>query len=303
MVQVSRFVRLVLPALLVLLGGTLAGLAVLTFRMVHPAAVPEPVHPSHYLLPSMELRWRSSDGVDLAGWWIPGPKGAPGIVMAPGHAMGRADVLSLASALHREGYNLLVFSQRGCGAAPSSGSTLGLREPDDLLATLERLRAQPGVDVGKLGVWGVDSGARAALVAAAGDRAVRAVVADSPFDRVQDFIGVRLREDWGLDNGLLEMAVAGMLRLYTVGSGLSPGEPVPAPELSDRNILFIRGENRPELGRLGAALFDRIEPRKEMTTLPVARVRVMTEQEQAAYDGLVVKFFHLNLEGGAGTGP
>jgi hypothetical protein len=300
--RLRRFVRRVFPTALVLSCSALAATVFLTYRLMHPAPAPEPVHPGHYLLPFTDLAWVSSDGSRMSGWWIPGLKGSPGIVLAPGLGMSRSDALSLAGVLHQGGVHVLLYAQRGCGPDPASASTLGVREPDDLLSALEQCAAHPEVDGARLGIWGVDTGARAALIAAARHDSVKAIVADSPYDAVADFIGVCIRKDWGFASRVLSLGVYWMLGISTIGSTGSPGERVPVERLGNRSILFISGRNRPEMTVLAGDLIDRIKPAKERLALPLARVRLMNEEEQKGYDYHVAKFFHQNLkavEGGA----
>ena len=70
-VQVRRFYRGVLPSVLLLVAGAIAFLGFLTYRIIHPAAEIEPLNPSHFLLPSVDVAWKAKDNSTIAGWWIP----------------------------------------------------------------------------------------------------------------------------------------------------------------------------------------------------------------------------------------
>src|SRR5262245_56291023 len=94
-VQLQRFLGTVLPGLGMILGGLLVVVGFIVYRVSHPGPVPEPVNPSHFLLPSMDVTWQGRDGKDIPGWWIPGTRGAPAIVLAPGYGMSRGYALSL----------------------------------------------------------------------------------------------------------------------------------------------------------------------------------------------------------------
>src|SRR5512141_1988955 len=166
-VQVGRFLRTVLPALLLLGGGVLLGFGIVVYRLTHPGAVPELVNPATYMLTSTEASWLVAAGPQLSGWWIPGTKGAPAIILVPGSSMDRSDALSLAASLHQKGFGVLTFDLRGGGAAPKRANSFGLKETADVLSALDYAKSRPGVDAGRLGLWGVDIGARAALDAAA----------------------------------------------------------------------------------------------------------------------------------------
>src|SRR5512136_2656766 len=90
-VQIGQFFKLVLPALLILIVGTIAILGILVYRISHSGAVSESIDPSHSLLPSLDVSMPAGKGDEIPAWWIPGLKGAPGIVLAPGYGMSRSD--------------------------------------------------------------------------------------------------------------------------------------------------------------------------------------------------------------------
>jgi len=164
-----------------------------------------------------------------------------------------------------------------------------------MLAALDFLQSRPEVDHKRIGIWGVDVGARAALRAAAGRPDVRAVAADSPYDRVADLLPVRVEEETGVENRILDLGCAWVFRLYRLTSGAALEERLPLEALSDRAILLIQGENRKELARLTAAINERLQPQKEMVSLRSARFHFMSGEELKNYDRQVSNFFVLNL--------
>src|SRR5213592_3953353 len=188
-VRLKKFLWVVLPGVLILLAGLAVFLGLSVYRITHPAPAQESANPSLFLLPAQDVRWTSTDGTEFAGWWIAGASDnapgiilapgygmnyAPGIILAPGYGMNRADALSLALLLRENGFHLLIYEQRGCGAATERKSTLGLLETDDMQAALDFLLARPGVNRERAGIWGVDIGARAALMVGAARSQVRA---------------------------------------------------------------------------------------------------------------------------------
>lgn len=294
--QAAKFFRMVLPATAILVVGILGTFGILVYRITHPGAVPEHVNPSHYLLPSLEVAISSGQGRDIPAWWIPGSKRAPGIILAPGFGMSRSDALSLAAVLHESGFNLLVYDQRGSGASPRGASSLGLNEASDMLDALRFMQTRQESNLSRLGIWGVDVGARAALKAAASVKEVRAIAADGAFESAGDFLDFRIDEDFGLDNWFLSFGCRQIFRLANIASKSSIDEKLPLQALSDRIILFIKGENRKKLGLLTAALYDEIQPQKEMVSLKTSRIHMMSGEDLRNYDRQVASFFHLNLQ-------
>jgi hypothetical protein len=292
---IRKFIWLVLPALIILFVGAVVFFSVLIYKISYPDAAPEAVNPSHYLMPFLEFRIRSADNEGIPAWWIPGLKNAPGIILAPGYGMNRSDSLSLASLLHQNGFNLLVYSQRGSYVSLKRASTLGLYEADDMLNAVRFLQNRQESDRKRLGIWGVDIAARAALKAAATFPEIRAIAADSAFSSVEDFLDYRISEDFGLDNRIVQFGCYQTFRLAHLFSSFYVSEKLPLKALSDRTVLFIKGDNRKELGDLTTAIFDSIQPQKEMISFKAARIHLMSGADLRSYDRQVVNFFHLNL--------
>jgi pimeloyl-ACP methyl ester carboxylesterase len=283
-----------LPAAAAMLVGIGVILGVLVYKVSNPGTVPESVNPSSYLLPSLDVAIPSDP--QIPGWWIPGSKNAPGIILAPGYGMSRSDALSLAAALHEDGFNLLVYDQRGSGASPRGASTLGLYEADDMLDAVRFIESRPDSNPRRLGIWGVDVGALAALKAAAAFAQIRAIAADSGFRSVADFLDYRIAEDFGLDNRIVQFGCHQIFKLAHLVRGWPRNENLPLKALSDRMILFIKGENRKGLGYLTTSLYDEIQPQKELISFKTSRVHVMSGEDLKSYDRQVANFFHLNLQ-------
>ena len=294
-VQLRRFLGTILPGLGMILAGALVVLGIIVYRISHPGPVPEPVNPSHFLLPSVDVTWSTAGGKSIPGWWIPGTRGAPAILLAPGYGMSRGDALSLATILREQGYNLLIYDQRGAGASPRGASTLGLDETADMLSAIDFLERRPDVAKERIGIWGVDVAARSALKTAALRTTVRAVAADSPYSKVSDLIPVRVHEETGVDNRILNLGCSLAFQVYSLTSSTAMEEGIPLEQLSDRAVLLIQGENRKELARFTTAISERLQPPKELVSVRAARFRFMSGEELKSYDRQVLNFFALNL--------
>jgi dienelactone hydrolase len=97
----------------------------------------------------------------------------------PAGTNGVATVEARARRLADEGYVALALALRGW--PPSGGADdCALRQPDDVVSAASWLRAQPGVLADRIGLLGFSQGGQVALLAAARDARVRAVVAYYP---------------------------------------------------------------------------------------------------------------------------
>jgi pimeloyl-ACP methyl ester carboxylesterase len=285
---------MIIPAALVVLTGILVVVALLVYRLVHPVEAPEDINPSHFLIPSQDVLLTAHDGAEMPAWWIPGTKGAPAIILVPGHGMSRADSLSLASALRQKGFHGLTFDLRGSGAVPIGSSSLGPMESMDLLGAINFVRTRPEADKARIGIWGVDVGAWAALTAAAARPEVAALAVDSVFTSPSDFVRARLAEDFGSAGRMAQFGCSLLFRAYSLMRGIAHRE-IPLQALADRSVLFIQGENRRDLARTTESLYDRLKSQKEMISVPKSRVRRMTGEELRNYDRQVSNFFALHM--------
>lgn len=124
----------------------------------------------------------TSDGVDLAGWYLPGTDGAA-VVVAHGAGSTRSDVLDQAAVLVRHGYAALLLDARGHGDSGGTAMDFGWYGDADLLAGVELLASRPEVDADRIGVVGLSMGGEEAIGAAAADPRIRAVVAEGATGR------------------------------------------------------------------------------------------------------------------------
>jgi uncharacterized protein len=123
--------------------------------------------------------------VTLRGWlFVPGTKAhAPAITMAHGYAGVKEHGLErFARAFAEAGFVVLVHDHRNFGA--SDGAQRGDVDPWQQIADWRRaisfLESQPEVDAAQIGLWGTSYAGGHAIVLAATDRRLRAVVAQIP---------------------------------------------------------------------------------------------------------------------------
>ena len=290
----SNNLWMILPALILLLVAIVGIPAGAFYKITHPPAAAEPTDPSFFLMKSTDAIVPSRDGNRITGWWIPAAEGSPGILMAPGYGMSRSDALSLASALNKRGFNIFIYSPRGSSASPYKASTFGLEEKEDLHMALEFIIEESHPN--RIGIWGVDTSAYASLWAASVVPEVRAIAADGAYESFLSFLDVRIREEFETDNSLLRFGCRQVFRIWNLASGSLEDETLPVERLSDRSFLFITGENRKELAKLSAAVYDKIPSNKEMVSLAKSRVRLLDGSDLKNYDMKVAEFFERNLQ-------
>lgn len=121
-----------------------------------------------------------SGGIDLPAWWIPARGGAPGpaVLLIHGWESARDRTLPNALILNAIGMHVLTLDVRGHGLNPAEELPLTAGEfGEDALAGVRTLLARP--DVTAVGILGHSMGGIGALLAAAAEPRVAAVVAAS----------------------------------------------------------------------------------------------------------------------------
>src|SRR4029077_9701470 len=82
------------------------------------------------------------------GWFFPGLKSAPTILLCPAYQSSRAELLTLAAALQDHQYNVFLFdfSAQGTNAGKS---TLGYQETSELRSALDAVAHRGDVDANR----------------------------------------------------------------------------------------------------------------------------------------------------------
>src|SRR5215469_15070518 len=227
------------------------------------------------------------------GWFFPGLRGAPAIVVCHGYLSQRADVLTLVSALQDHQYNVFVFDFIGHGSSQGI-TTLGYRETAELEAAVQALSTRDDVDQKRFGLWGANLGGYAVLEVAAFDPRVAAFVVDDPWDDPRDMVQVEIKNsglavipyvsrfgDWGF-----RLMNYRYRSLPPVSSHLTKTQGVPK--------LFIQSDDRPQLAVETFKIFNRAPEPKELVRDRLSYSE-MTEEDRHNYENRIVSFFLQSL--------
>jgi pimeloyl-ACP methyl ester carboxylesterase len=228
------------------------------------------------------------------GWFFPGLKSAPTILLCPGYGEGREELLPLATALQEQGYNVTLVQFTGDGAKRVE-TTLGYREVQELRAALSALAQRTDVDGSRFGLWGTDMGSYAALSLAESDPRVRGIAIESVYDRPQEILRILVnRYGFGSLPLLPTFAEKAFTWLNYSSAGVAP--------LSDRLSrlagvpkLFIEASDSPDLANTTRRLFLAAPEPKEQITLLHGKYAGMLDEEKRSYENRIASFFLSNL--------
>jgi uncharacterized protein len=177
--------RILLRLVIGLLLLSLAALAAIGWvgseRALHPdyhhykwsLATYPGLHPEH-------IQVRSADNIVLDGRFFRGDRPSL-VILASGYGDTQDQMLPIAKFLHDAGFGVLTFNSRA--RIPSGGQyvTLGVLEQQDLISLVSYVAGRKDVDANRIGVLGISMGGATAILAAAKDKRISAVVDDSGF--------------------------------------------------------------------------------------------------------------------------
>jgi fermentation-respiration switch protein FrsA (DUF1100 family) len=202
-----------------------------------------PVTPADDGLGYEDVAFRNASGLTLRGWYIPPPVIAVGRAGASawGHGNGadRRHWLPAARAVHDAGLAQLLFDFTGRGDSDGEVVTLGAHEAADLRAALDVLAARAEVDPHRLALGGRSMGAAAAILEAADDARVRALVLDGAFADLTELVDAAIR-GYHLPAPLVRPVLLGIAGWR---AGFDPGKvrPIEAIRRVSVPILLMHG--------------------------------------------------------------
>jgi pimeloyl-ACP methyl ester carboxylesterase len=270
----------------------------LIYQMVRPARTPTSFdltvmmgHPTAFSFPLADRSTRD-------GWFFPGQRGAPTVVVAHGYREQRADVLTLVTALQEQQFNAFLFDFTGHGTSPGV-TTLGYKETEELRSAVQAISVRGDVDPNRVGLWGADMGGYAALRLAISDPRIAALAVDDAYADPREMVQVEVNRS-GLTAlpGVSAFSDAGFRLLnFSYRHEL----PVRLDRTQGMPKLFIETDDRPTLAGLTVQLFRHAPEPKQLV-----RYRVnypdMSDEERKNYESLIVNFFLQSLPASGRTG-
>lgn len=145
---------------------------------VTPQRIPVTGTPADLGLAYEDVTLTTTDGLKLAGWYVPGRQ-PYAIILVHGIDANRTALLPQAAMLAEAGYPLLLIDLRGHGQSEGSQITYGYREALDIQAALDYLLARP--DIRQVGALGTSLGGAVVVRAAAVDTRLKAIVVESSY--------------------------------------------------------------------------------------------------------------------------
>ncbi len=255
----------------------------------------DPNSPADLELEFENVVFSSTDGLRLNGWWIPAGESRRTVILLHGFSGSMDPDLKYAPLFHNHVFNVLMFDFRAHGRSDGKLTSLGALEVRDALGAIQFARARGSRSIGLLGF---SMGGRTALMAAAMNPGIQAVISDGGPLRL--FTAIRadlvrrklpLWLAWLVANMIL---FGGSLRL---GVNLFARDPLGVvKQLLGVPVLLIHGGRDPytlpsELERMRAANIN-----LKVWQVAAAVHRSVDEVEPELYTQNVIRFFEENLK-------
>jgi len=243
--------------------------------------------------PYVDVKLTTSDGLGLAGWYVPSLNGAA-VIAFPG----RSGPVRHARMLVRHGYGVLLLDRRGEGDSDGDFNARGWGGEPDLRAAVAYLRSRPDVERGRVGGLGLSVGGEMLLQAAAHDRGLRAVVSDGAGNR-------SVAEHTHMPDAPPEpLRWIAPITMETA-AGIVLADRLPPPDLADlmpriapRPVLLIRGMEGNGDEALNRVYRDAGAPTTALWEIEHAGHTGGISAAAAEYERRVIGFFDRALLGG-----
>lgn len=233
----------------------------------------------------------TSDGLNLAAWYVPNETGRGTVIYCHGHLNHRGQMLDQAAFIHENGFNGLLFDFRRHGDSEGNLTTFGYFEWRDAQAAL-RYAVDVRGEQGPVILWGVSMGAATALLTAAEEPEIDAVIAESSFYAASETLRGDLNRMFGLPTvpfGFLTGTIT-ELRVGIKLDALDIGRAVSG--LKEASVLLVGGtaDRRMPVSN-NERLYDQIPgTRKEIYVVEGATHGDIWEMDREAYAETVRQF-------------
>jgi hypothetical protein len=277
--------------------------AYLVYRIVSPdrghAEINLGTFPGH---PDAVAYRAPGSGETRDGWFFPGLKTAPTIVLCPAYQSSRAELLTLASALQDHQYNVFLFDFSAQGTS-GGRSTLGFQEVAELRAVLDTVAMRGDVDTSRFGLWGMNLGGYAALAEAISDPRVQALAVESAYDQPEQMLQVLVNRagvgQMPLVTGIAEWDFRWLNYKYKD----VPSVKTRLGRLTGVPQLYMESPDDPQLAFITSQIYRASPQPHELVALQHGNFAAMMDEEKHNYENRIVSFFLTNLPPAGGPAP
>src|SRR5215210_7515669 len=234
-----------------------------------------------------DVKFTTSDGLKLEGWYVPSRNGAA-VIAFPGRSGPQKQTRMLA----RHGYGVLLFDRRGEGKSDGDPNSWGWGGGKDIEAAIAFLQRRPDVDPDRIGGIGLSVGGEMMLETAAGTDDLAAVVSEGAGARA-------FSEDMDQDLPEFEKLIGAPLAAIktasiAVFSNQSPPENLKSlvRKIAPRPLFLIAAPNSPHGEDLNTGYYEAAGEPKTLWEIPESKHTGGLAARPQEYERRVVGFFN-----------
>ncbi len=272
----GRLILRLLIMLIVILVTAICGISgYVGWNLTHPVRKSVDTYPDTVGLSYAEVSFKSRvDSLNLKGWLIASPNNRRTVIFAHGYGKNRLQddvpLLPIVQALVNRGCNVLMFDFRNCGESEGNLTSVGQYEVRDLLGAIDFIKAQPELNQ-QITLFGFSMGASVAIIAAAREPSVSAIISDSPFADLKSYLIENLSVWTNLPTIPFNQTVLTSIPLLT---GLNADMVSPVKEIKNldgRPLLLIHGEADTDIPIENSELLQKEYPTAKLVRIPEAK--------------------------------
>lgn len=192
--------------------------------------------------PFESIRIATEDGLELDGWFVPGPGATRTLLICHGAGANKGNFIWFLPPLLHQGYNLLLFDFRAHGGSGGRLCTYGVLEERDVRAAVDWLRRERSAQSQKIVGLGSSLGALALARAAQQDARIDALVLDSPFVAPRALAHHLFRKAGPIGRGFADLVLWEMSIVSGADFLHASAEPAVA-NLGDRPVWIVHGDD------------------------------------------------------------
>ncbi|HEY6229946.1 MAG TPA: hypothetical protein VIW64_01670 [Pyrinomonadaceae bacterium] len=311
----KKLFRLIVPILIVLVIALAIALGSIVYGITRPPRRSYVVTPETFstlsgtgrALKVTEETWTNRDGTSARGWLLRGVEGAPALVFLHRYGGDRSLLLNLGMKVNEAtGCTILWPDLRGHALNPPvQWTSFGGSEGEDALAAIDFLRSlkveNHNALIGdRVGVYGVELGAYAALRAASVDSGIQVLALDSVPRNQDELVDAAVHGDLRVNARALLFLARLATRLYFAKQYDNKSSCDLARSLGPRKVLLLGGEDNIQLRDSTKTLrpcFANPTSVETRTDLPLSGLTLpsATGEQGENYDRPVIDFFVKNL--------
>ncbi len=259
---------------------------------VYPGKYISEETPGNYGWDYEEVGLTTADNFKIKGWYVPAAnKTNSTIIVLHGYPFDKGNILSVTPFLHKD-FNLFLIDLRGFGESQPTYTSFGHREKKDVQAAVDFAKKEKGQT--NIGIYGFSMGGAVAIISAANNNDIKAVVSDSAYAEISEMARAKYG-NLGVLNDILGFVtkIIGSVWFRTAPSSVSPISHISNVKAP---ILLIHGENDTQIPIEEAYKLKKANQKTELW-VPKGLDHTDAHAElKDAYESRILEFFKANLK-------